>query len=113
MKLALNVASVIFSWKKERGHSEKAISLELLLCRLCFVRKSLTGHTNGCLLLSLNLDQVVAVKFLFGLPDEKNATDGASEEIVDYINKLTSILSSKIDADDYVGNYEMRPLYQV
>lgn len=79
-----------------------------------FFLKSLTGHADGCLLLSLDFDQIVAVKFLFGLPDNKIATDGAPEENVDYINKLTSILSSKIAADDYTGSHEIRPsLYQV
>ncbi|XP_015900411.3 protein virilizer homolog isoform X2 [Ziziphus jujuba] len=61
---------------------------------------------------SLKLDQVAAVKFLFGLPGDTNADDGVSEETIDYINKLTSILHSKIAADDYV-NYDMQPsLYQ-
>ncbi|PON63125.1 Protein virilizer [Parasponia andersonii] len=33
-------------------------------------------------------DQVAAVKFLFGIPDTTDVTDGASEENIDYIHKL-------------------------
>ncbi|MCV5004797.1 hypothetical protein OFM39_34610, partial [Escherichia coli] len=65
-------------------------------------------------LLSLNLDQLAAVKFLYGFHDNGNATDGASEENINYMNKLTFLLSSKIEDDEYVVDYDVKAaLYQV
>lgn len=64
------------------------------------------------LLLSLK-EQVVAVKFLFGILDTKEGTDGAPEENIDYIHGLVTLLSSKIEDDEYFANYYIQTaLYQ-
>lgn len=54
------------------------------------------------------------MKFLFGIADAKDGADGAAEENINYIHKLVSLLSSKIEEDDeYLANYEIQTaLYQ-
>lgn len=56
-----------------------------------------------CLLISLNLDAVVSLKYLFGLPDdEKSGTEGFSEENINYIQRLSVVLNSNInDENDF------------
>ncbi|XP_059462211.1 protein virilizer homolog isoform X3 [Corylus avellana] len=52
---------------------------------------------------SLNLDSVVALKYLFGLPDDTHGTGGFSEENINYIKELITLLGSNITADDHVA----------
>lgn len=53
------------------------------------------------MLISLNLDAVVALKYLFGLADDdKSETEGFSEDNINYIQKLAAVLNSNIN-DEY------------
>ncbi|XP_041028654.1 protein virilizer homolog isoform X1 [Juglans microcarpa x Juglans regia] len=56
---------------------------------------------------SLNLDSVVALKFLFGLPDDMHGTDGFSEENINYIQEMITLLNSKITADDHAATSDV------
>lgn len=63
---------------------------------------------------SLNLDQVVALKFLFGITDARDGTDGAPEENINDLHELTSLLNSKIEADKYIADHDKQTaIYQV
>ncbi|XP_075637615.1 protein virilizer homolog isoform X2 [Castanea sativa] len=56
----------------------------------------------------------VALKYLFGLPDDMSGTDGFSEENINYIQELITLLRSKISADDHAATSDMdATLYQV
>ena len=67
-----------------------------------------------CLLVGLYLDSGVALKYLFGLPDDMSGTDGLSEENINYIQELITLLRSKISADDHAATSDMgATLYQV
>lgn len=48
------------------------------------------------------------MKFLFGITDVGDRIDSASEEHINYLHKLTSLLSSKIEADKYVADHDMQ-----
>ncbi|KAM7500791.1 hypothetical protein LguiA_025205 [Lonicera macranthoides] len=61
---------------------------------------------------SLNLDRVVAVKCLFGLPNDANGTNSFSEENMKYMQELITLLSSKISDREYSGDTNVT-LYQV
>ncbi|XP_050380186.1 protein virilizer homolog [Argentina anserina] len=56
----------------------------------------------------LNSDGVIAVKFLFGLPDDIGSTDGVAEENLNYIHELISVLTPI--ADDYVAASDIQIL---
>ncbi|KAL5742054.1 hypothetical protein ACOSP7_028786 [Xanthoceras sorbifolium] len=49
---------------------------------------------------SLSLNRVVALKYLFGLSDDKSVAEGSPEENMRCIKKLAAVLSSKMDDDD-------------
>lgn len=49
---------------------------------------------------SLNSNAIVALKYLFGLPDDKSGTESFPEENVKLIQKMFTVLS-KIDDDNY------------
>lgn len=67
-----------------------------------------------CLLVGLYLDSGVALKCLFGLPDDMWGTDGFSVENINYIQELITLLRSKISADDHAASSDMdATLYQV
>ncbi|KAJ0027672.1 hypothetical protein Pint_36158 [Pistacia integerrima] len=59
---------------------------------------------------SLNLDAVVALKYLFGLADDdKSGTEGFSEENINYIQKLATVLNSNInDEYDFSANPDIQ-----
>jgi hypothetical protein len=62
-----------------------------------------------CLLVHLHLDSGVALKYLFGLPDDMSGTDGFSEENINYIQELITLLRS-----DYAATLDMdTTLYRV
>ncbi|KAH7554178.1 hypothetical protein JRO89_XS12G0126700 [Xanthoceras sorbifolium] len=67
---------------------------------LGFVLCHFTGLTLGFLLISLSLNRVVALKYLFGLSDDKSVAEGSPEENMRCIKKLAAVLSSKMDDDD-------------
>ncbi|KAK2655362.1 hypothetical protein Ddye_008414 [Dipteronia dyeriana] len=48
---------------------------------------------------SLSLNGVVALRYLFGLPDDKSVAEGSTEENIKYIKNLVAVLSSKINGD--------------
>lgn len=50
-------------------------------------------------LISLNPNAVVALKYLFGFPDEKSGTEGFPEENVNYMQKMATVLSVINDDD--------------
>ena len=58
-------------------------------------------------LVGLYLDSGVALKYLFGLPDDMSGTDGFSEENINYIQELITLLRSKISADDHAATSDM------
>ncbi|KAB1227153.1 hypothetical protein CJ030_MR1G027718 [Morella rubra] len=63
---------------------------------------------------SLNLDSVVALKYLFGLSDDTLGTGGFSEENGNYIQELITLLSSKIPSDNHTATSDMETsLYRV
>ncbi|XP_052200578.1 protein virilizer homolog [Diospyros lotus] len=63
---------------------------------------------------SLNLDRVVALKFLFGIPYGTGGTDDFPEDNIKYIEDLTASLGSKIGDDKYPAISDMdSTLYQV
>lgn len=67
-----------------------------------------------CLLVGLYLDSGVALKYLFGLPDDMSGTDGFSEENINYIQELITLLRTKISADDHAATSDMdATLYRV
>lgn len=67
-----------------------------------------------CLLVGLHLDSGVALKYLFGLTDDMSGTDGFSEENINYIQELITLLRSKISADYHGATSDMdATLYQV
>lgn len=67
-----------------------------------------------CLLVSLNLDSVVALKFLFGLPDDMHGTGGFSEENINYIQEMITLLNSKITTDEHAATSDVdTSLYRV
>ncbi|KAE8715295.1 hypothetical protein F3Y22_tig00110183pilonHSYRG00100 [Hibiscus syriacus] len=49
---------------------------------------------------SLNMNAVVALKFLFGLPDDMAEVGGFPEDNIKYIQEFSSLLSSRIANDD-------------
>lgn len=49
-----------------------------------------------CSAISLNMDAVVALKFLFGLPDDMAGIGGFPEENINYILEFSTLLSSRI-----------------
>lgn len=52
------------------------------------------------MLISLNSNAIVALKYLFGLPDDKSGTESFPEENVKLIQKMFTVLS-KINDDNY------------
>ncbi|VVA15380.1 PREDICTED: embryo defective 2016 [Prunus dulcis] len=60
----------------------------------------------------LNPDRVVAVKFLFGIPDDIGEEDSVPHENLSYIRELTSMLKT-IAADHVADSDTQTPLYQV
>ncbi|XP_004305581.1 PREDICTED: uncharacterized protein LOC101301607 [Fragaria vesca subsp. vesca] len=60
----------------------------------------------------LKPDRVIAVKFLFGLPDDIGSTDGVAEENLNCIHDLISVLTAV--ADEYVAKSDVQiPLHEV
>ncbi|KAK8715597.1 hypothetical protein V6N13_042928 [Hibiscus sabdariffa] len=55
---------------------------------------------------SLNLNAVVALKFLFGLPDDMAGISDFPEDNIKYIQEFSSLLSSRIDNG---GDYQTSP----
>ncbi|KAK8672102.1 hypothetical protein V6N13_110476 [Hibiscus sabdariffa] len=55
---------------------------------------------------SLNLNAVVALKFLFGLPDDMAGIGDFPEDNIKYIQEFSSLLSSRIDNG---GDYQTSP----
>lgn len=53
-----------------------------------------------CSCISLNMNSVVALKFLFGLPDDTAGIGGFPEDNIKYIQEFSTLLSSKIDNDE-------------
>jgi hypothetical protein len=53
------------------------------------------------------LDSVVALKYLFGLPDDTHGSGGFSEENINYIQELITLLGSNIIADDHAATSDM------
>ncbi|TYH21780.1 hypothetical protein ES288_A04G073500v1 [Gossypium darwinii] len=49
---------------------------------------------------SLNMNSVVALKFLFGLPDDTAGIGGFPEDNIKYIQEFSTLLSSRIDNDE-------------
>ena len=60
------------------------------------------------LLISLNLDRVFAMKFLFGLPHDLSGMDDFPEENIRYIQELTTLLGSKVTDEDYSAKSDMK-----
>ncbi|KAM6547755.1 hypothetical protein CsatB_019431 [Cannabis sativa] len=96
-------------WKKllqsidsKDGFSDYAIESINALC---------LGSSSFCMDGESLKDQVVAVKFLFGIQDTKEGADGAPEEQINYIHKLVSLLSSKIEDDEYLTNYDIQTAF--
>ncbi|XP_021289040.1 uncharacterized protein LOC110420160 isoform X3 [Herrania umbratica] len=56
---------------------------------------------------SLNMNAVVALKFLFGLPDDMAGIGGFPEENINYIQEFSTLLSSRIISDDYQSPSDM------
>ncbi|XWS59372.1 hypothetical protein CRYUN_Cryun08bG0115900 [Craigia yunnanensis] len=56
---------------------------------------------------SLNMNAVVALKFLFGLPDDMAGIGGFSEKNINYIQEFSTLLSSRISNDDYQFMYQV------
>lgn len=52
------------------------------------------------MLISLNSNAIAALKYLFGLPDDKSGTESFPEENVKLIQKMFTVLS-KINDDNY------------
>ncbi|KAA8516811.1 hypothetical protein F0562_017079 [Nyssa sinensis] len=50
---------------------------------------------------SLNSERIVALKCLFGLPYDTSCSDGFHEENIKYIQELITLLSSKINDDEF------------
>jgi len=66
------------------------------------------------LLVSLNSDRVVALKYLFGISDDMTRSVGFPEENINYILEFSALLSSKAAMDDcLVTSFSQIPLYQV
>ena len=67
-----------------------------------------------CSLISLNMNAVVALKLLFGLPDDMAGIGAFSEENINYIQEFSTLLSSRISNDDYQSLSDMHiTMYQV
>ena len=62
------------------------------------------------LLISLDLNRVSAMKFLFGLPHDLSGKDDFPEENIRYIQELTTLLSSKVTDDDYSDKSDMKTI---
>ncbi|XP_058205314.1 protein virilizer homolog isoform X4 [Rhododendron vialii] len=63
--------------------------------------------------ISLNLDRVSALKYLFGLPFNTSGADVFLEENIKYIEDLTNLLGSKISDEKYPTDTDMNStLYQ-
>ncbi|XWS66566.1 hypothetical protein CRYUN_Cryun05aG0210500 [Craigia yunnanensis] len=56
---------------------------------------------------SLNMNAVVALKFLFGLPDDLAGIVGFPEENINYIQEFSTLLSSRISNDEYQSPSDM------
>ncbi|XP_022766948.1 uncharacterized protein LOC111311650 [Durio zibethinus] len=56
---------------------------------------------------SLNMNAVVALKFLFGLPDDMAGLRGFPEENINCIEEFSTLLSSRISDDDYQSPSDM------
>ncbi|XVE96282.1 hypothetical protein REPUB_Repub02eG0207600 [Reevesia pubescens] len=56
---------------------------------------------------SLNMNAVVALKFLFGLPDDMAGIGDFPEENINYIQEFSTLLSSRISNDDYQIPFDM------
>ncbi|XVF76085.1 hypothetical protein PTKIN_Ptkin13bG0237800 [Pterospermum kingtungense] len=56
---------------------------------------------------SLNTDAVVALKFLFGLPDDMAGIGGFPEDNINYIVEFSTLLSSRISNDDHQSPSDM------
>ncbi|KAL7225923.1 hypothetical protein ACSBR1_021135 [Camellia fascicularis] len=84
-----------------------------------FAIEAVGALSSGALLFcidgkSLNLDRVVALKYLFGLPSDMSGTDDFPEENIKYVEDLTTLLCSRISDDDYPADSDMNStLYQV
>lgn len=65
-----------------------------------------------CFCIRLNPDRVVAVKFLFGIPDDIGEEDSVPHENLSYIHELTSMLKT-IAADHVADSDTQTPLCQV
>lgn len=57
---------------------------------------------------SLNLKMVDAVKYLFGLPCGVSGADNSSEDNINYMLKLTSLLGSKLNNDEYATSRQVK-----
>lgn len=53
------------------------------------------------MLISLNSNAIVALKYLFGLPDDKSGTESFPEENVKLLQKMATVLSKINDDNDY------------
>ncbi|XVE75858.1 hypothetical protein DITRI_Ditri12bG0125200 [Diplodiscus trichospermus] len=62
---------------------------------------------------SLNMNAVVALKFLFGLPDDMAGIGGFPEENINYIQEFSTLLSSRITNDDHQSPSDMHIMCQV
>ncbi|OMO49780.1 Protein virilizer, partial [Corchorus capsularis] len=63
---------------------------------------------------SLNVNAVVALKFLFGLPDDMTGISDFPEENINYIQEFSTLLSSRTSDDDYQSPSDMRiTMFQV
>lgn len=65
-----------------------------------------------CFCIRLNPDGVVAVKFLFGIPDDTGEEDSVPHENLSYIHELTSMLNT-MAADHIADSDTQTPLHQV
>lgn len=66
------------------------------------------------LLVSLNSERVVALKYLFGIWDDMTRSVGFPEENIKYILQFSALLNSKAAMDDcLVTSYSQIPLHQV
>lgn len=68
---------------------------------------SLFFISSFCFFFSLNMDRVVAVKYLFGLPHDVGGMDGFSGNNIKYVEELTSLLGSMISENEYSAASDM------
>jgi hypothetical protein len=78
----------------------------------------IAGHLSIKLIVSysslsnLNLNGVAAIKKLFGIHDDMDGTDSSPENI-GFILEMITLLSSKLNDNDYLATDMRESLYQV